>query len=77
MLYKKKMKKQKKQKTKRKYQPRHTCRWCGAVRYENRMKKLQCALGEFWVCENGDICAATAAQYKPIKKNKKHETIIW
>jgi uncharacterized protein (DUF2461 family) len=57
-----------KKKNKKEKKSRHLCRWCGAMRYEAKMKKINCSVGEFWVCLNGDICAATAAQYKPAKR---------
>jgi len=59
------MKNKKQQKTK--YPPRHICKWCGAGRFETKMKQIKSTAGPFWVCTNGDVCAATAAQYRPKK----------
>jgi len=53
-----------KKRTKKERKRRHACRWCGAMRYEDRMKKLNCSAGGFWVCINGDECAVKAAQYR-------------
>lgn len=54
-------------KIKQKKKRRHACKWCGAVRNEDRLVFLKKKKLGFWRCQNQEMCAENAAKYIDFK----------